>query len=151
MYAGEITERDIARFWKYVNKTDGCWLWTGFADPGGYGRLNINKTPVVASQLSWRIHFGLADAGLFVCHHCDAPGCVNPAHLFLGTPAENSRDMSRKGRSYWGERHYAAKLTADQVRFIRASELQGKELARMFGVWPSAISKVRRGQRWAHA
>ena len=91
----------------------GCWLWMDCAHEFGYGLLKIGgrKGPVVrAHRYAWELHNGPIPRGLFVCHRCDNPPCCNPAHLFLGTNADNVRDMRRKGRGFDipprpGERH----------------------------------------------
>jgi hypothetical protein len=89
------------RFWANVLKTSTCWLWKGSKRPNGYGRLQVrgevNKTFGV-HRLSWELHNGPIPSGLFVCHKCDVPLCVNPEHLFLGTQLENMRDRRAKGR-----------------------------------------------------
>lgn len=91
------------RFFKHVNKTDSCWLWTASKNHKGYGQFGIgsrkNIKMVKAHRASWILHNGEIPEGLFVLHTCDIRHCVNPAHLFLGTNADNMCDMISKGRS----------------------------------------------------
>lgn len=94
------------RFWRFVQKTDGCWLWTGSKSKAGYGRLSGGKrgaTPLIASRVSWLLHFGPIPDGKMILHVCDTPACVRPNHLFPGTAEMNAKDMARKGR-HWKQR-----------------------------------------------
>lgn len=136
----------IDRFWPKVTKTDGCWLWTGARTHGGtgYGLIGSSgkRGPLVyAHRFSYLIHHG-DPTGFDVLHKCDNPRCVNPDHLFLGTAADNARDMVNKHRG-------TAKLSLEQVREIRKlcnETVKGKraraKLAERFGVTYTAISYV---------
>jgi hypothetical protein len=90
------------RFWHFVAPmTDdrGCWEWLGARSGFGYGKSGYEGKFLAAHRVSWEIHFGLIPEGMLVCHRCDNPSCCNPSHLFLGTAADNTRDMWNKGRS----------------------------------------------------
>lgn len=91
------------RFWERVAISDGCWEWTGLRDRAGYGRIGALVSQKWRSlgthRLSFVLHNGDIPPGICVCHRCDNPGCVRPDHLFLGTVADNMRDMKTKGRA----------------------------------------------------
>lgn len=130
----------------------GCWLWTASVNRSGYGKATVDGKDLTAHRWSWLLHKGDIPNGLHVLHHCDVPGCVNPAHLWLGTNQENDADKRMKGRHFVQPIHREAKLTEDEVMEIR--RLRGVEtvvaLGKRFGVHHSHISRVQRGKFWAH-
>jgi hypothetical protein len=91
--------KPVERFWSRVEKTDGCWEYTGARTARGYGRLGVEGHSVLAHRYSWELTHGTKlSPDVLVCHHCDNPCCVRPDHLFLGSSADNNRDMAAKGR-----------------------------------------------------
>lgn len=147
------------RFWAKVDKrgADECWLWLWFRNRKGYGRVRSggkSRAMLLVHRVSWEVANGPIPDGICVCHRCDVPACVNPAHLFLGTQADNVADMLAKGRGGYkaprGERNGRAKLTDAQVREIRASEGSQMAIAARFGIGEATVSKIRNGKRWSH-
>lgn len=143
------------RFWAKVNKGDGtgCWLWMGYLTDFGYGTFSpMHGGHILAHRWSYELAFGDIPEGLCVLHRCDVPACIRPDHLWVGTKADNSRDMATKGRSTFGERHFHAKLTWDQVQDIRtrysAGGITKSDLARRFGVSPTTIASIIIARRW---
>lgn len=100
-----LSASDIKRFWARVVKTDGCWVWAGNTNTGGYGNLMIAamRRPVMAHRLAYTITRGEIPAGMCVLHSCDNPPCVDPDHLRIGTQKDNMADRSERGRfvSQW--------------------------------------------------
>lgn len=139
-----------ARIWDRCipEPNSGCWLWMLEIRDDGYGSLRFKTQRWLAHRLSWCAHRSSVPAGVFVCHKCDVPACVNPDHLFLGTHQENMDDMIRKDRGAAGERHGATKLTADQVAAILLDERLLGEIAAEYGVTQTAIYNIKRGARW---
>lgn len=96
----EIKLKTEMRFYKRVNmdNLDGCWEWEGARTPAGYGRITVNNRYMYAHRLSYILHNDEIPKGLYVCHSCDNPPCVNPKHLWLGTARDNKWDSVNKGR-----------------------------------------------------
>ena len=145
------------RFWPYVEtREEGeCWPWIGWRDDDGYGHAsyphNTGRQGILAHRLSWEIHCGPIPDGLFVCHHCDNPPCVNPKHLFVGTIQDNHRDMVNKGRNRGATKPKGASSPRAVLTDRQATEITNivgitqKELASIYGVSQSTISRLRRG------
>lgn len=113
---------------------------------------------VGAHRFSYELHNGPIPEGMFVCHSCDNPPCVNPAHLWIGTHLDNMRDCAEKDRTgsyehYKGEAHGWHKLTNDDIREIRklrASGVKEREVAKRFGVCRNTIGNIISGRSWSH-
>lgn len=143
----------ILRFLSKVKITSlgDCWTWAGAIHSSGYGYFRSEGRTEGAHRASYRLFKGPIPTGMRVCHQCDNPPCVNPFHLFLGTQKQNMQDAAKKGRMSGPRRQYIsvpksdethprAKLTNEQVRFIRSNS---KDLASQFGVSRWTIRRVR--------
>ena len=148
------------RFWRFVTKGDeqDCWEWRGKLLPNGYGRISAGTRSlgcIGAHRVSWSL-FNRAEipSGMVVMHSCDNRSCVNPYHLSIGTPKDNTQDMIAKGRKKvvapLGEGNGKAKLTVEKVKLIKQSNLKTAELARQFGLSQNCIRGVRIGRTWSH-
>lgn len=129
--------------------SSGCLEWQGYRHPSlGYGLIRLGgrdgrRTGV--HRLAYELAHGPIPAGLFVCHSCDNPPCCEPSHLFLGTPADNTKDMRAKGRGTSGPRPDLQRLTDAQVRSIRSRVAAGERqvaLAAEFGLSSSYVSTL---------
>lgn len=129
-----------------------CWEWIGNRKPNGYGRIDIAKKSYAAHRLAYELFIGPIVRGLFVCHKCDNPSCVNPLHLFLGTHTDNMADRNAKGRGNMpkGVNHHKAKLRAIDIANIRASSLSSRKLATHYGVSHHNILCIRNRKTWKH-
>lgn len=137
-----------------TSKKNACWLWVGgHVSSGGRGRIEVDSVPVTAPRVAWFLFFGeWPPNDLEVCHTCDIPACVNPAHLWLGTHQENMQDSMRKGRRYIlrGEEHASSKLAAEQVRAIRKSKMPRAAIAKQYKISISQVGNIRARRLWKH-
>lgn len=133
-----------------VNQENGCWEWNRTIDVRGYGVIRVNGKKIKAHRLSYELKNGKIPDGLFVCHKCDNPRCVNPGHLFVGTTQENTADRNRKNRQMRGVKHWCAKLTDDIVREIRSKNMTSKEAFDVYGVNKGIFYNIRWRKTWKH-
>lgn len=155
----------IVRFWSRVERRgEGeCWPWKLKLNEKGYGRFTVNLKTTMAHVASYLIAHGSIPDGLCVLHRCDNPKCVNPAHLFLGTRADNNADMRAKGRAapmprgrndgtftsekVRGRKHPCAKLTQAQLDDFVRQAAEGEftaNLAARFGLTIRHANTLRR-------
>ncbi len=148
--------RDLGRFWGRVQRGDPaqCWHWQGYRNPAGYGQIKIDGCMRGAHRLAyWLGGQGELPPGAVVRHLCNCPACVNPAHLAVGSHADNVQDRVAAGRSATGERNGRSKLTTEAARSIRAAQgtTAAAELARQYGVHSRAIYLIWEGRNWRTA
>lgn len=140
------------KFWANVNRngsTLNCWVWHGTRNDTGYGVFRFNGRIFIASRLSWMLAHGRYPSDRYVCHHCDNPPCVNPTHLFLGTPDENSKDAIKKGRFLSREFHPRNRLPANEVlSSMRRSGLTYARIGALFGVTADRVRRRARQEGW---
>lgn len=136
------------------SSTDGCWACSLSKNGDGYSSVRVGQTSVLAHRAARWLMCGPFDLSLCVCHSCDNPACCNPAHLFLGTHAENMADMKAKRRRAGlgaGDANGRAKLNAqmaEEIRKDRASGALFRELASRYGVAISTINRVCKQENW---
>ena len=144
---------DPQNFYASVEKTEGCWNWTGHCNTSGYGHLSLSGRLILAHRHAWSLENGPIPDGALVLHHCDNRRCVRIEHLYLGTHLDNARDREQRGRGRprTGEAHPSAKLTAESVAQIRARYAAGEpasSLAREFSINYRTVHQIVRGATW---
>jgi hypothetical protein len=151
-----LLERLMSRVSRGPGEED-CWLFTGpVRGSNGYGAIEVEGVLDSAHRVSWTLHVGPIPPGRQVLHDCptgDNPLCINPAHLWLGTHAQNMADRNRKRRQARGERVGVSKLTEAQVIAIRqlaASGERQRDIAKRIGVTQATVSRLVRGEAWVH-
>ena len=170
------TLSDLTRFWSYTDRSspDGCWLWTGYVGPNGYGRFSVigldgKRKTLSAHRVALELTTGYLPSEVFACHRCDTPLCCRPDHLFRGTVQENNADKVLKNRQAYGpwhgrytrpervsrgEKRWNAKLTEEKVRQLRHEyqpRLVGIDtLAQKYGLSRNVVWRAVTRKSWKH-
>lgn len=160
LFSVNLTKRQISKFWNKIRligaSDDDCQEWTRAMSPLGYGVVRMEGRNFFVHRVAYFLKHGPFPNNLNICHRCDNPKCCNSNHLFLGTQADNIRDMFQKDRrpSTKGIRHGSAKLNDDLVRQIREKYATGEHthrgLARTYGVSYSRIFSIVNRLTWKH-
>lgn len=151
-----ISPQELFERYVKIAAPEGCWEWSGARDRDGYGicgNRSGSEGERRAHRFSYELHFGPITEGFIICHRCDNPPCCNPAHLYLGTDADNATDRKDRLGYPLGCKNSNAKLTESTVGEIKAalrSGMSGYRLAKQFGVSERAINFIRHGRTWKH-
>lgn len=150
-----MQETASKRFWRRVDKSADCWVWTGSVTKKGYGIFSHDKGHSIhAHRFAYQEKHGPIPVGLKVLHRCDNPPCCRDEHLFLGTDADNAADREAKGRgaSHKGELNGRSKLTwakVDDIRRIRSeSGIGAHRITKRFGIGRTTAQEIIDGKKW---
>jgi predicted XRE-type DNA-binding protein len=147
--------KDTERFWKKVNirEFDKCWNWQAGYYSSGYGAFSLKGKNHRAHRIAWEFTYGSIPQDMYVCHHCDNPGCCNPNHLFLGSQSDNMKDRMIK-KPNKGEENGFHKLTEKKVReikqYLEEKSLSQQQIANIYKVHQATISLIKTGRYWSH-
>lgn len=153
---GAYLYESLARtFWDHVvtGNTNECWEWRGSQKGPGYGYFTARGKPYYAHRASWEIHNGPIPTGMFVCHRCDNPACVNPAHLFIETHEGNVADKVAKNRQPKGGQHNNAKISeldVIEIRRLHKSGLSQRAIAEAKKISASQVNRIILRKSWGH-
>lgn len=153
LHTDDLSER--LRLYAPEGGPDECWEWTRGKGRGGYGSMNIGNGRIRPAHIvAWELANGRkVPKGLVVRHTCDNPPCTNPAHLLIGTHADNCADKMERNRHPKGSGIGNSKLTEEDIPVIRslaASGAKHKEIAIQFGVSRSLIGLIVARKIWKH-
>lgn len=151
--SGDQPAPTVERFWANVDRSGDCWNWTAWRDRNGYGsfRINAPRKCVKAHRFSYAIaNGGIPSGEHLVCHKCDNPSCVNPSHLFLGSPLTNARDMIQKKRNkpHVGVNNPRAKFDVWDIICIRADRRSYETIAKDYNITAGRVSEIRSRKIW---
>ena len=158
----DLTEKDIARFWSKVEKTEKCRIWKSYSFSDGYGVFSLRHIYYRATAISYLIHNKTLNSNLFRLHTCDNPLCVNPTHLWEGTQKENIQDMMQKGRgknqfdentpTVFKKGHIPAsrKISKNKAKSIKTDlkSMRQCDVIRKYKVSRDTIRGIVRGTAW---
>ena len=153
-----MAEMNLSVFGKFISKISfgsekECWNWNAGVGSHGYGVFSVNRRSITAPRYMMTLLLDHIPDGEFVCHSCDNRKCVNPYHLFLGTNAENLKDMRNKKRHCYGVKHPGAKLSEEKVRLILGEldkSITQKVVAKKYGISAAVVARIGRGEVWKH-
>ena len=143
------------RFFRYAEKSDGCWNWSGYKDKDGYGTITVKgkngkNGPIRAHRFSLMVHGREVQNDDLVLHRCNNPSCVNPDHLYIGDHKQNMQDRIDFRGDWKGEKHFNAKITEETVMAILAFDGPAYKAAEQYEISASQARNIRRGAQWRH-